>query len=146
MTRDGSQVAYSVGPPVCQYDQVAFSDLSFNCVGTRIDVAFGPAPGFTAAFSTETISLGPSGSPAGGQHFEPALSGNGRWVIWISNNAAGLGIPDTSIFGQNAFMRRRDAGLVVDPVDFGTIGANTASTLPATVRNIGSTSASLDSA
>jgi hypothetical protein len=146
LTRDGSQVAFTIGPPTaCKYDTVQFSDVTFNCPGIRVDVAFGPSPGFTSPFSIETISLAPNGTPAPGQHFQPALSGNGRWVAWISNNAAGLGITSTSVFGQNAFMRRRDPGLVVDPVDFGTIGANTTSTLPATVRNTGRTSVSLDS-
>ena len=65
-------------------------------------------------------------------------------MAWISDSAAALGITDTSIFGFNAFMRRRDPGLVVDPIDFGTIAANTTSTLPATVRNTGRTSVSLD--
>ena len=67
-------------------------------------------------------------------------------MAWISNyRCRRLGITDTSVFGQNAFMRRRDPGLVVDPIDFGTIAANTTSTLPATVRNTGRTSVSLDS-
>ena len=144
ITRDGSQVAYTVGATACQYDTSSLSDGFFGCPGARIDVAFGPSPGFTTAFATETISLAPNGAPAPGRHHQPALSGNGRWVAWISNNAAGLGITDTSIFGENAFMRRRDPGLVVDPIDFGTIGANTSSILATTVRNTGRTSVSLD--
>ncbi|HZI46118.1 MAG TPA: choice-of-anchor D domain-containing protein [Ilumatobacter sp.] len=144
ITRDGSQVAFTVGAAACTFDPFTLADVEFNCPGTRVDVAFGPSPGFASPFSTETISLAPNGAPAPGRHFSPALSGNGRWVAWISNSAAALGITDTSIFGFNAFMRRRDPGLVVDPIDFGTIAANTTSTLPATVRNTGRTSVSLD--
>src|SRR4029079_8064102 len=144
ITRDGSQVAFTVGPPTaCKYDTQMFTDVTFNCPGIRVDVAYGPAPGFTSPFSIETISLAPNGAPASGQHFEPALSGNGRWVAWISNNAAGLGI--AGVCCQNAFMRRRDPGLVIDGINFGTIGAGTTSTLGTAVRNTGRTSLSLDS-
>jgi hypothetical protein len=106
-------------------------------------VAYGPAAGL-ASFSVETISLAPNGAPAGGQHFSPALSGNGRWVAWLSDNAQGLGVPG-QVFGQNTMMRRRDPALAIDPIDFGTIGANATSTIAVTVRNNGRTSVSLDS-
>jgi hypothetical protein len=81
------------------------------------------------------------------RHINPSLSGNGRWVAWISNAGQFLVNPnDPNSFSgsNNAFIRRRDPGLVVDPIDFGTIGANTTSTLSATVRNTGRTSVSLD--
>jgi hypothetical protein len=146
LTRDGSQVAYTVAPATCGYDTVTLADFS-KCPGVRIDVAFGPSPGFTSPFSTETVTLGATGAPAAGQHQQPALSGNGRWVAWISDStgAAAFGFDPAAFFGRNAFMRRRDPALVIDPIDFGTISANTTSTLPATVRNTGKTSVSLDS-
>ena len=145
LTRDASQVAYAVGPAGCQYDLQTFSNLESACPGTRLDVAFGPSPGFTSSIGTETISLAPNGQPAGGLNVEPALSGNGRWVAWISTAGQTLmASNDELLNGRNAFLRRRDPGLVIDPVDFGTIGANTTSTLPATVRNAGRTSVSLD--
>ena len=145
ITRDGSQVAFSVAAACTQYDRLALSDLAFNCQGARIDVAYGPSPGFTAPFSTETVSILANGAQ-GGMHMMPALSGNGQWVAWISNaGQALLGSTDPALQGQHAFTRRRDPGLAVDTLNFGTIAANTTSTLTATVTNTGHTSISVDS-
>jgi hypothetical protein len=105
-------------------------------------VAFGPAPRVTAAGSPETI-VAVTAAPNGGGVVQPSISGNGRWVAWISNVPGEMGFPN--LFGYNAFMRRRDPGLVIDPLDFGTIAANSPSILPATVRNTGRTTVSLDS-
>jgi hypothetical protein len=113
-----------------------------TCGNPRIDVTFGPGPLTTAPLTTETVSLAPNGSIATGLHAQPALSGNGRWVAWITNNARGLGVV---VAGQHAVMRRRDPGLTIDPIDFGTIAASTTSTIATTVRNTGRTSVSLDS-
>ena len=110
-----------------------------------IDVAYGPSPGFTSPFSTETISILANGAQ-GGMHMMPALSGNGQWVAWISNAGnALLASDDQELQYQHAFTRRRDPGLAVDSVNFGTIAANTNSTLTTTVRNTGRTSISVDS-
>jgi hypothetical protein len=145
ITRDGSQVAYTVGPPNCQFNAQTLEGIEFTCQGLRIDVAFGPTPGFAAPFSNETISILANGGQ-GGMHMMPALSGNGQWVAWISNAGnALLGTSDPDLDFQQAFTRRRDVGLTVDPLDFGTIAANTSSTLPTTIRNTGRTSISLDS-
>jgi hypothetical protein len=144
LSRDASQVAFAVGPTGCQYSPRFLDGLGTSaCTGLRIDVAFGPTSGFTAPFSTETVSIGLNGSPAAGRHMQPFLSGNGRWVAWISD--AGRALVSPNVTGLQAFTRRRDPGLVVDPLDFGTIAINSTSTLPATVRNTGRTSVSLDS-
>ena len=145
ITRDASQIAYTVGPPSCQFNPQTLQDIEFSCQGLRVDVAFGPTPGFTAPFSTETISILANGAQ-GGMHMMPALSGNGQWVAWISNAGnALLGAADPELNFQHAFTRRRDPGLAIDSLNFGTIAANTTSTLTTTVRNTGRTSISVDS-
>ena len=145
ITRDGSQLAYTVGPPNCQFNPQTLEGIESTCQGLRVDVAFGPTPGFTSPFSSETISILANGGQ-GGMHMMPALSGNGQWVAWISDAGnALLGTPDPELGLQHAFTRRRDVGLTVDPLDFGTIAAGTTSTLPTTIRNTGRTSISLDS-
>src|SRR5215207_10243577 len=125
ITRDASQVAYTVGPLNCQYNPQTLQDIQFACQGLRVDVAYGPSPGFTSPFSVETISILPNGGQ-GGMHMMPALSGNGQWVSWISDAGnALLAASDPELDFQQAFMRRGDPGLIVGPLDFGTIAANT---------------------
>ena len=147
LSRDASQVAFGTAA-ACTSGDYNRDDMTGMpaaqgnaCQNPRIDVAFGPGPLTTAPITTETVSLAPNGSVAGGLHMQPVLSGNARFVSWITNSASSLGV---AVAGRNAVMRRRDPGLVVDPIDFGTIAANTTSTLPATVRNTGRTSVSLD--
>jgi hypothetical protein len=147
LSTDATQVAFTVGPParLCQFNRQNFQGVEDGCPGVRIDVAYGPAPGFTSPFATETVSILANGSQ-GGFHVEPRLSGNGRWVSWISTaGQALLGVADENLNFRHAFTRRRDPGLVVDPIDFGTIAANSSSTLATTVRNTGRTTVSLDS-
>ena len=141
ISRDGTQVAYTASNP-CDYEGTQFDDIEFDCPGVRIEVAFGPAPGVTAVGSPETI-VAITGATEGGQVEQPVISGNGRWVAWISNAGPDFGFPN--LFGQNAYMRRRDPALTIDLLDFGTIAANTTLVLPAAVRNTGRTSVSLDS-
>lgn len=145
LTRDASQVAYTVGPPNCQFNAQTFQDIEFTCQGLRVDVAFGPSPGFTSPFASETISVLANGAQ-GGMHMMPALSGNGQWIAWISDAGnALLGSSDPALNFQHAFTRRRDPGLAVDALNFGTIAANSSSTLTTTVRNTGRTSITVDS-
>ena len=145
ITRDASQVAYTVAGPSCQFNPQTLAGIEFTCPGARVDVAYGPTPGFTAPFSRETISILANGAQ-GGTHMMPALSGNGQWVAWISDAGnALLGSGDPELGFQHAFTRRRDPGLAVDAVNFGTIAANTSSTLTTTVTNTGRTSISVDS-
>lgn len=140
LSRDGSQIAYTVGPGRCNYDARQFNNLESSCVGVRIDVALSATPGFGGGFSIETISLDPSGRTVG-QHVEPELSGNGRWVTWVSD-AYGplLGISSNETGNRHAFVRRRDPGLAVDGLDLGSIPAGTSTVGTTTVRNTGRTS------
>jgi hypothetical protein len=145
ITRDGSQVAYTVARPGCAQGQDPnFVNVENICPGLRIDVAFGPNPGLTGSFSVETISILANGGQ-GGVHVEPALSGNGQYVAWIST-AGGplLGSTDPALNGRHAFVRRRDPGLAVSGLDFGTLLANTSDTRLSTVTNTGRTSIALD--
>jgi hypothetical protein len=145
ITRDGSQVAYTVGPPNCQYNPQTLQDIEFTCQGLRVDVAYGPSPGFTSPFTTETISILANGAQ-GGMHMMPALSGNGQWVAWISNAGnALLASADQELQYQHAFTRRRDVGASIGALDFGTIAAGGNFTLTATLTNTGHTSLSVDS-
>jgi hypothetical protein len=151
LSRDGSQVAYGTAAS-CTSGDYNRNDMSgmpgypgfqgVTCQNPRIDVTYGPGPLTTAPLENETVSLAPNGSVAGGLHMQPALSGNGQWVSWITNNARGLGV---AVAGQHAVMRRRDALLAVDSLNFGTIAAGSSSTLATTVRNTGRTSLSVDS-
>lgn len=144
LSRDGSQVAYTVGPGRCVYDTQQFARLESDCDGVRIDVAFSSTPGFAGGFGVETISLDPTGR-AVGQHLEPELSGNGRWVTWVSD-AYGplLGVSSDETGRRHAFVRRRDPGLSVDELDVGTILAGSSTVGTTTVRNTGRTSVVLD--
>jgi len=146
ITRDASQVAYTVAGTACQFNPQTLSGIEFTCQGARVNVAFGPTPGFTAPFSRETISILANGGQ-GGMHMMPALSGNGQWVAWISNaGQALLGSADPALNGQHAFTRRRDPGAAIDALNFGTIAASTSSApLTATLTNTGRTSLSVDS-
>ena len=150
ISTDASQIAYAVGPPprACQFNRQTFVGLESGCPGTRIDVAFGPGPLSTAPISTETISLDLNNAPAPGLHVEPSLSGNGHFVAWISNAGNALVDPADPAFKglRHAFVRQRDSIITVDPLDFGTIAANTLSPmLTTTVRNTGRTSVLLGS-
>jgi hypothetical protein len=149
ISRDASQVAYAVGPTAraCQFNRQTFAGLEQTCRGARIDVAYGPGPLSTAPISTETISLGLNNAPAAGLHVEPALSGNGQFVAWISDAGNALVDPADPAFKglRQAFVRQRDVGLAVDALNFGTIQAGTASQLTANVTNTGHTSVQVDS-
>ena len=149
MSSDASQIAYAVGPTprACQFNRQNFSGLEQGCPGTRIDVAYGPGPLSTAPISVETISLGLNNAAAAGLHVEPALSGNGHFVAWTSDAGNALVDPADPAFKglRHAFVRQRDSAITVDPLDFGTIAANTSATAPTTVRNTGRTSVVLNS-
>lgn len=149
ISRDASQIAYAVGPAarLCQFNRQTFASLEQGCPGTRIDVAYGSGPLSTAAISTETISLGLNNQPAAGLHVEPALSGNGHFVAWISDAGNALVDPADPAFKglRQAFVRQRDSGLAVDALNFGTIQAGTSSQMTANVTNTGHTSIQVDS-
>ena len=140
LSRDGSQVAYTVAPGPCQYETRQFDDLEFDCPGLRIDVAYSATPGLGSGVAVETVSLDAGGS-AVGEHVEPDLSANGRWVTWVSD-AYGplLGVTSDETGLRHAFVRRRDPALVVDPLDVGTIPAGSSVVRTTTVRNTGRTS------
>lgn len=144
LSRDGSQVAYTVGPGRCAYDAQQFNRLESTCVGVRIDVAFSSTPGLGGGFAVETISLDANGRVVG-EHVEADLSGNGRWVTWVSD-AYGplLGIGSQETGNRHAFVRRRDTGLTVDDLDVGTVQAGASTVGTTTVRNTGRTSVYLD--
>lgn len=144
LSRDGSQVAYTVGPGSCEYDFRQFSGLEFDCPGVRIDVAFSATPGLGGGVAVETISLDVGGGQVG-LHVEPELSGNGRWITWVSDAYGpllGVASPETGL--RHAFVRRRDPGLSVDALDVGTVPATTSVVRTTTVRNTGRTSVYLD--
>ena len=76
ITRDGSQVAYTVGPPTPASTTRAVLRRRFNCPGIRIDVAFGPAPGFTTRRSRPRPSASPrTAAPPPAQHFAAGAVG-----------------------------------------------------------------------
>jgi hypothetical protein len=181
LSRDGSQVAFSVAdPPIiivlptitigpivtipppasvipfapvlrgngpgCDYLFEPITRIVSDCPATRVNVAFGASPGFTGSFQVETVSLDANNRRVG-NHWEPALSGNGRWVSWVSNVGDNLLGTSGGLNGaQHAFTRRRDPGLSVSTVDFGTVavGSNPPDRT-ALVRNTGRTSVSVDS-
>jgi hypothetical protein len=149
ISRDASQIAYAVGPTAraCQFNRQTFAGLEQTCRAGRIDVAYGPGPLSTAPISTETISLGLNNAPAAGLHVEPALSGNGQFVAWISDAGNALVDPADPAFKglRQAFVRQRDTGLAVDALNFGTIQAGTTAQLTANVTNTGHTSVEVDS-
>ena len=134
-------------PTACKYDTTTLSGrvlrLSRHPRSTSPSV---PRPASRAPFSTETISLAPNGC-AGTRDCTSSRRCRGTDAGWRGSPTPPPGSASTTrrSSGHNAFMRRRDPGLVVDPIDFGTIAANTTSTLATTVRNTGRTSVSLDS-
>ncbi len=146
LSRDATQVAFGVAAPGCQFPLNSLSALENGCPTLRIDVAFGPNAGLTGVFTPETVSLDVNGRIAG-THRQPDLSGNGRWVAWISDAGRQLiGSTDAALDEpRHAFTRRRDPGMSVDALDFGTITVNTTSTLTTTIRNTGRTTNSIDS-
>lgn len=142
LSGDGSQVAFGVGPRGCQYNMVTPDELRNSCRPGRIDVAFGPTPGFTTPFQVETVSVG-VGDRITGFHGSPNLSRNGRWIAWVSD--AGSALVGRSVPpGLQAFTRRRDPGLTVDALNFGPLLAGTSVTGATVVRNTGRTSVILD--
>ncbi len=137
ISSDASQVAYNVSTPGCEYVQAFLDDLEFDCPPGRIDVAWNPVPGFSGGVQRETVSIAADGS-VNGDHRHPALSGNGRWVAWVSQNGNQLlGSGDPRYRGQHAYLRRRDAGLSVGSVDFGTVVAPGVGGGTSTVTNTG---------
>jgi hypothetical protein len=144
LSGDGSQVAFGVGPRGCQYNMVTPDELRDSCPTGRIDVAFGPTPGFTTPFQVETVSLDVNNRVAG-FHGYPNLSRNGRWIAWVSTAGnALLGQNRAVLTGFQAFTRRRDPGLTVDALNFGPLLAGTSVTGATVVRNTGRTSVILD--
>jgi hypothetical protein len=117
--------------------------LQQTCPPARIDVAFSSTPGLSGA-QTETVSLDAGGQQTG-EHWHPELSGNGRWVAWISNAGNSLIGQNADLDGlHHAYMRRRDPGLVVDDLTFPPVQVNTITDASTTVRNTGRTSVWLD--
>ena len=144
ISRDGSQVAFAVAPNGCDWDARFIDRIENACAAGRIDVAFTSVPGFGSGFATETISRDVRGGITG-RHFDPKISGNGRWVIWVSDSYNALTGASAKLDGRrNAFIRRRDPRLSVDLIDFGTIPAATNTVRSTTVRNSGTTSVYLD--
>ena len=144
ITADGSQVAYVLGE-ACEYDDDEFDEIEYSCPGLEVRVAYGPTPGLTGAFDTETVI----GALTSAIHYQPVISGNGRWVAWITDNTyfkssnAGTLVP--GVEGIHIYTRRRDPGLAVDAIDFGTNPANSnAAIASATIRNTGPTSLQLE--
>jgi hypothetical protein len=155
LTNDATQVAYAVSngfdPPVVEFVRqqqdcgtVPPDSLTYYCPPARIDVAFGPAPGLATGVQTETVSLD-AAQAISGRHTYPALSGNGRWVAWISQTGDSLMGQDLDLNGNShAFMRRRDPNLLIDAVSFPVITVNTVADVTTTVRNTGRTSVWID--
>jgi hypothetical protein len=174
LTRDGTQVAFAVSdgfvppppppttttttqPPIiillhgtiqvstCPNPvAVGLSQLEERCPLARVDVAFSATPGLTGAFQTETVSLDANGGQTG-RHWHPELSGNGRWLAWISDAGDALVGADQELSGlHHAYMRRRDPGLTIDPITFPTITVNTSADATTTIRNTGRTSVWVD--
>jgi hypothetical protein len=143
LSYDATQVAYAVAGGTCQPAVGDPFSLEQNCPTTRVDVAYGPTAGLRGALSVQTISTDPSGGSSG-LHADPKLSGNGRWVTWISTNGVALGGGRKELEGRHAFLRRRDPALVVDSLNFGPILAGSQVTTPAVVRNTGNTSVAID--
>lgn len=142
LSSDGSQVAFGVDAQPCQPISLASPG---RCLPERIDVAWTPAPGFESGFQTEIVSLTANGAQTG-THSQPALSGNGRWIAWVSNVGDQLlGRNESLDRFDHVFTRQRDAALTIDPLDFGSRALNTLTTLTTTVRNTGRTTISVDS-
>lgn len=174
LSRDGTQVAYSfsdgfvplpttttqpiillrspaaadperLGSSSCPNPMTAgMFQLENRCPPARIEVAFSATPGLIGSFQTEVVSRAASGAIRG-THRKPELSGNGRWVAWLSDDGdaligAGQGLTQS----DHAFMRRRDPGLVVDDLAFPSISVNTTTDATTTVRNTGRTSVWID--
>ena len=144
ISRDATQVAfggYVSAPTPCVINDL----IEFQCPPDRINVAYGSSPGLGGGFQTETVSVGAAGEIGGG-HYEPSLSGNGRWIAWRSDIGDLLVGSKQGLQGRmHAFTRRRDPGMSVDALDFGTITVSTSVTLTTTVRNTGRTTNSIDS-
>jgi hypothetical protein len=119
---------------------VGMFEFETRCPPARIDVAYSATPGLVGAFQTETVSRAANGAIRGA-HRKPELSGNGRWVAWLSDDGDALIGADQDLAGmRHAFMRRRDPGLVVDSLAFPSISVNTTIDATTTVRNTGRTS------
>jgi hypothetical protein len=168
LSRDGTQVAFSVsngfvpepiillrspaaespallGTVSCPNPLfVGMSEFEERCPPARIDVAFSATPGLVGPFQTETVSRAANGQIRG-THRKPELSGNGRWVAWLSDDGDALIGANQDLTGNHhAFMRRRDPGLVVDDLVFPSISINTTTDATTTVRNTGRTSVWID--
>lgn len=143
LSSDATQVAYSVGASGCAYNQGTLDDLEFDCLPIRIDVAFGPQSGFTGGFQTETVS-GTANGTITGDHRQAVLSGNGRWVAWVSDAGRALmGSGDQRYQGRHAYLRRRDASISVSNVNFGSVVAPGSSSGTSTVTNTGRSTVSI---
>ena len=141
---DGTQVAFGVGPAGCQAALLNEYSTNESCPISRIDVAFGATPGLSGGVSVETISTDVN-DDASGVHVQPHLSWSGRWITWVSETGNALmGSPDEAYGFRQAYLRQRDGSLNVDPVDFGSLAAGTASTRLTTVRNTGRTTVFVD--
>lgn len=164
LSEDATQVAYAVagepiiltfapggarrgtaGPPQCPDPATtSLGNLRSTCVPQRIDVAFSATPGLPAGVTTESVSLSPVGTQVG-RNWHPVLSGNGRWVAWISDAADDLtGDPAGRNGLQHGVRRRRDPGLAVDAVAFPPVVLGASSVATTVVRNTGRTSVRLD--
>jgi hypothetical protein len=144
MTRDGTQIAYAVNPGQCSdYNTSAPTNVLGVCPPGRIDVAYGSQPGLAGGSQKETVSTAPDGAIVG-NHFQPSISGNGRWVAWVSNVGDQLLGTAANLDGfYHVFRRQRDAILTVDPRDFGTLTVNTSAPALTTVRNTGRTTVTI---
>jgi hypothetical protein len=140
ISNDATQLAYGTGGGPC-----TIGDLTeFQCPPAAIAVAYGPTPGMAGAFQTEIVSRTPQDRIVG-QHHQPSLSGNGRWIAWRSDQGDVLTGQKLGLQGQmHVFRRQRDAGLVITTLDFGAVTAGGNSTLTSTITNSGRTTLSID--
>ena len=132
---DASQVAFVQVSPCAPGGVACFTTQ-------RIVVARAAEPGMIGAIATEIVNGAANGAVAG-EHDDPVLSGNGRYVAWTTTGGAvllGRPFPDQ----RHVVLRRRDASLAADPVAVGDVAPASVSVRTATVRNTGTSSVVLD--
>ena len=112
ISSDATQVAYA---------SFGRCSVQIHCrINSKIVVAYGQNAGLTGEIHREIVSTTPSGLVVGA-NAEPSLSGNGRFVVWASDAEDALLGTDHGRGEVHAIIRRRDAGLTVDPLDFGEV-------------------------
>ena len=113
ISSDATQVAYA---------SFGRCSVQIHCrINSKIVVAYGQNAGLTGEIHREIVSTTPSGLVVGA-NAEPSLWGTVASLrVGIRCTKTPFSAPTTGRGEVHAIIRRRDAGLTVDPLDFGEV-------------------------